>query len=67
MVKIENSREVAMQRNYLKEIIDERRLKYQEIADATGVTKAAVAYWVKENLPTGEMEGGGRCRPLILV
>lgn len=54
MVKLKSEKEATMPRNYLKEIIDERRLKYQEIADATGVTKAAVAYWVKEKLPTGE-------------
>ena len=43
-----------MSQNYLREIIDERRLTYTEIANAVGVTKAAVAYWAKGNLPQGE-------------
>ena len=43
-----------MSQNYLKQIIDERRLTYAEIARAVGVTKAAVAYWAKGNLPQGQ-------------
>lgn len=44
-----------MTQNYLKYIITERRLTYTEIANAVGVTKAAVASWVNKGiLPQGE-------------
>lgn len=40
--------------SHLKRLILERGLTYQAIADAVGVTKPAVAYWAKGNLPAGQ-------------
>ncbi len=40
--------------NYLRNLMTERGLTLQAVADAVGVTKPAVAYWAKGNLPSGE-------------
>lgn len=43
-----------MGKNIFKSLFNERRLTQTEVAQNVGVTRQAVAYWLKGNLPTGD-------------
>lgn len=43
-----------MGHNFFKQLFEERRLTQSEVAKNVGVTRQAVAYWLKGNLPEGE-------------